>query len=293
MFSTEPLTDRFGIAVHGIDLNEPLDDETVHALVDLLYEHRVLAVRGQKLHPASFRSYCSEFGDPIRHVRSLGRELFMPEEPTILPITNKTPGDGPLAQGAAHWHTDQSYDARPSSTTILYSIEAPKQGGETGFIDMVAAYDALPTTTKDEIEDLVVEHQYGPGIALPEDDVPTASLSTQEQRDASPLVQHRLVRPHPVTGVKALYSPCATSRGIVGMPLEQARELLAQLTAHCLKPEFRYHHPYAVGDVVSWDTSATLHKAALIDRATSPDDSRLLWRISVRGTPPRLAKAAS
>ena len=57
MFTTEPISDRFGIAVHGLDLNEPMDDETAHALLDLLYEHRVLVVRGQQLAPGSFAAY--------------------------------------------------------------------------------------------------------------------------------------------------------------------------------------------------------------------------------------------
>lgn len=293
MFTTEPISDRFGIAVHGLDLNEPMDDETAHALLDLLYEHRVLAVRGQQLEPESFAAYCGEFGNPIRHVASLGHDPFIPEVPTILAITNKAPGDGPRVQGASHWHTDQSYEKQGSSATILYALEVPKEGGETRFIDMVAAYEALPQSTKTDIDDLVVEHLYGAGVALPDGDIPTPGLRTQEQRDAAPRVRHRLARPHPVTDVKALYSPCATSRAIVGMPIEEARDLLAELTAHCLKPEFRYHHFYEVGDVVAWDTAATLHKAAPIERATGPDDSRLLWRISVRGTPPRLVKAAS
>ena len=59
-----------------------------------------------------------------------------------------------------------------------------------------------------------------------------------------------------------------------------------ELKVHAIRPEFVISHEYAVGDVLAWDTAATLHRAPMLDRATGPGDSRLLHRISVKGGPP-------
>jgi taurine dioxygenase len=291
MIRTEPLSSRFGIAVQGLDVTQPLDTDTACWLLDLLYAHRVLAVRGQQLDAPAFGAYCSHFGrKSIRHVLTRGSEPPVPEVPDLLPLSNKYRGGG-----ATEWHTDQSYEAERAVTTLLYCRHAPKRGGETRFIDMVAAYDALPDARRAEIDDLTVVHQWGRGIAVADDDGWEGIRRSRPQNashyfDADtdsrhPLVHHPLVLRHPVTGIKALYSPWATARGIEGMLLQDARELLVSLRDHCLKPEFRYHHKYQVGDVVAWDTQATMHAAMPIDKATGPDDLRLLWRISLRGMP--------
>ena len=73
--------------------------------------------------------------------------------------------------------------------------------------------------------------------------------------------------------------------GIDGWDAEEAQELIESLKEHVAQEQFIYRHKYAVGDLVIWDTLQTMHRATPIDVATSPEDSRLLWRISVSGRP--------
>ncbi len=140
------------------------------------------APAGARRARAAGSAYCSEFGTPIRHVATLGRDPFIPEHPSILPITNRVPEGVPAPTAASHWHTDHSYEAEASSATLMYAIEVPRQGGETRFVDMVAAYRGLPETMRREIEPLWVEHEYGAGIAVPEEDALTPGLRTEAQR---------------------------------------------------------------------------------------------------------------
>merc|ERR1711988_469139 len=70
---------------------------------------------------------------------------------------------------------------------------------------------------------------------------------------------HQLVRPHPVTGKKAIYSPCGTNVGVVGWSSEESFDFLAKITQHCLQPKYRYDHRYESGDVVFWDVQVTMH----------------------------------
>jgi taurine dioxygenase len=95
-----------------------------------------------------------------------------------------------------------------------------------------------------------------------------------------PVITHRIARPHPVTGRKALYAVSGSSFGILGMPDDEARALLDELAAHSTQQRYQLRFRYGVGDVVVWDNAALLHSATLTD----PDDARTLWRITVLET---------
>ena len=171
-------------------------------------------IPGQDLTQDQYLQFGESFGTPIPHVVDQDR---LEEYPGITTIHNRTQEKKKYVDGAAWWHTDQSYETQPAITTMLYSVQAPKKGGETRIADMVAAYEALSDSMKSRIADLEVEHLYGKGIALQKDDIPTPSLSEAQSKRVPP-VRHKLVRPHPVTGQKTLYSPAGTSQGIQGRP---------------------------------------------------------------------------
>ena len=107
-----------------------------------------------------------------------------------------------------------------------------------------------------------------------------------------PPVYHPLVIRHPVTGRKALYALGHGAYAIRGMPDDEGEAFLDSLKDHVIQERHIYRHKYAVGDLVVWDTLQTMHAATPIDAATSKADSRLLWRISVRGRPAVHARAA-
>ena len=92
-----------------------------------------------------------------------------------------------------------------------------------------------------------------------------------------PVITHRIARAHPVSGRMALYAVSGSSFGIVGMPDDEARDLLDELATHSTQAKYQLRLRYAVGDIVVWDNAALLHSATLTD----PDDARTLWRITV------------
>lgn len=276
----QPLANGFGAVVRGVDLRHELDDTTVRALVDVLHRHRVMLLPEQSLEPGQFVRYGGYFGRPHPHVLEHKR---LPGHPDILLLSNVFRNGEPVGifDGARFWHTDNSYEADPASATILYSIEAPEVGGDTLLADMVAAYEALPASMRSQIDGLVALHSYQSGGT-------DGELADDAQRRKVSMVEHPLVRRHPAIGRKSLYGIAGSIRGIRGMPHDEAVALIAELRAHALKPEFRYAHHYAAGDVIAWDTLQTLHTATEIEPATSPRDTRLLHRISVKGLPPLL-----
>src|SRR4029079_14523581 len=142
-------------------------------------------------------------------------------------------------------------------------------GGDTLFADQVAAYDDLPAAMKRRIEGLRAIHHYGNRPDPDESSRTAASPLNPEQKAKMPVITHRIARPHPVTGRKALYAVSGSSFGIVGMPDDEARDLLDELTAHSTAPRYQMRFRYGVGDIVVWDNAALLHSATLID----PDDA--------------------
>ncbi len=189
-----------------------------------------------------------------------------------------------VRNGTALWHTDQSYEAIPASATMLYAIKVPTIGGETQICNMVAAYQDLDQTTKRSLDSLQVAHQYGRG-KLRSFEFAASPITTQEQQDKLPTFYHPLVMRHHITGEKALYGVGQSSYGIKGMEDGKAVELLEQLKDHVLQEKYIYRHKYQMGDVAVWDTFQTLHSGRQIGIATCEEDSRMLWRVSVRGKP--------
>jgi taurine dioxygenase len=259
-------------------------------LADALYRHRVICIRDQRLDEGQYLAFGRQWGAPIPPVLD---HMRMPGYPELMTVgnTEKRDEDPKIRNGAALWHTDQSYEAVPASATMLYSILAPERGGETQFCDMASAYDDLDAGARAAIADLEVAHKYGRGRRRP-DEPPVNPIVNDAQDARVPPVYHPLVLAHPVTVRRALYALGHGAYAIRGMPDDEAGALLERLREHAVQERYVYRHRYAVGDVVVWDTLQTMHRATPIDVATGEDDARLLWRISVRGHPAVPAPAA-
>ena len=112
---------------------------------------------------------------------------------------------------------------------------------------------------KKRIEPLFGIHHYGNRNDQDEKSRTVASVLTAEQKAKMPVITHKLARPHPVTGRKSLYAVSGSSFGIVGMPEDEARDLLDELAAHSTQPKYQLRFKYGVGDIVVWDNASLLH----------------------------------
>ena len=266
----------FGVETRDVDLTRPLPDADFAELERAFYEHHVLALRGQTMGAAEFLAFARRIGPPQPHVID---QFHHPHDPNILILSNVKKDGKPtgLQDAGSYFHTDYSYLQVPARATTLYSRVVPRAGGDTLFADQQAAYDDLPEAMKRRIEPLMAIHHYGNRHDLDEQSRTVASVLTAEQKARMPVITHRIARPHPVTGKKALYAVSGSSFGIVGLPDDEARDLLDELAAHSTQPRYRLSFRYGPGDVVVWDNAALLHSATLVD----PDDARTLWRVTV------------
>jgi taurine dioxygenase len=283
---TTPLG-SFGREVSGLDLSRPLPDDVFAELARTFFEHQLLVFRGQHLAPAQFHAFARRFGPPEPHVID---QFHHPDIADILILSNVVKDGKPigLADAGTYFHTDYSYLQVPARCTTLYSIQVPKVGGDTRFADQFRAYDDLSPAMKARIDALVALHHYGNRDNLDERSRTVASVLTEEQKQKVTWVRHKVARPHPVTGRKALYSVSGSSFGIEGMAEHEAVALLDELKEHATQPKYQLNVQYGVGDVVLWDNSSLLHAATLVD----PNHARTLWRITVKEPGPSGAPEA-
>ena len=275
MPTQRPLAAGFGVEVDD-DISQPLSDARFADIERAFYACQVLALRAQELTPAQFAAFARRFGPPQPHVID---QFHHPEDSNILILSNVKVDGRPtgLQDAGSYFHTDYSYLQVPARATTLYSRVVPSVGGDTLFANQQAAYDDLSEAMKKRIEPLLGIHHYGNRHDVDEASRTAASALTDEQKAKMPVITHRIARPHPVTGRKSLYAVSGSSFGIVGMPEDEARDLLDELAAHSTRAKYQLRFKYGVGDVVVWDNASLLHSATLID----PDDARTLWRITV------------
>jgi len=244
---------------------------------DAFFASQVLVFRAQRFSPTGYLAFARQFGRPEPHVID---QFHHPEHADILILSNVRKNGEPigLADAGTYFHTDYSYLDVPARATLLYSIDVPKQGGDTLFANQYAAYEGLPSSLKKQIDGLVALHHYGNRDDLDEGSRTVASVLTEDQEKKMAWVRHPVVRKHPVTGRKALYSVSGSSFGIEGMPQDEAIALLDELKVHATQPKYQLRLKYGAGDVVVWDNASLLHSATLTD----PEDPRTLWRITVK-----------
>jgi alpha-ketoglutarate-dependent taurine dioxygenase len=270
------LSDGFGVEVRGADLAS-LNENAFEEIKGAFYKHQVLVAREQKLTAAQFLNFARRIGPPEPHVID---QFHHPEYADILILSNVERDGQPtgLADAGTYFHTDYSYLEVPARATTLYSIQVPRQGGDTLFANQYAAYDDLSAELKRRIKDLVALHHYGNRDDLDKRSRTVASVLSGEQEKKVTWVKHRVARPHPVTGRTALYAVSGSSFGIEGMAEDASHRLLDELKRHATQEKYQLRLRYGLGDVVIWDNASLLHSATLTD----PQDPRTLWRITVK-----------
>ncbi len=266
------------------DLARDIDDLTFRPIEQAFHDNVVVVFRGQQLANAQHVEFSSHFGELEIHIV---KKYLLPGFPQILLISNIRNEAGEhigLADAGFTWHTDTSYRRRPSRCSLLYAKEVPHRNGEplgdTVFANAITAYEALPEAMKQRVDGLKAIHRYSARRRV--EDSPRPKLTPQQLAE-TPDVAHPIVRTHPYTGRKSLYVTAGECIGIVGIPDDEAVDLIAELDAHCVRPEFLYRHKWQVGDLLMWDNAASMH-LAICDYALP--ERRLMHRTTVIGTVP-------
>ena len=267
-----PLSPAIGAEIRGVDLARDLDAASFEYICQAWHSNLVLLFRDQRVDDAALVAFTSRFGELEIAPLFQGRR-FVDAFPEIMIVSNVSADGreiGSLGNVEAFWHSDLNFVEEPPAGSFLYALEVPPVGGDTGFANMVAAYETLPDALRAGIAGRRIRHdaRFNSAGYLREEQVPDAS--------------HPIARTHPETGRKALYLGRRAHAKIEGMPASESEAMLDELWAHATSPGFTWHHQWRAGDLIMWDNRCTLHRRDSFDESCR----RVMHRTQSRGTRP-------
>jgi alpha-ketoglutarate-dependent taurine dioxygenase len=264
------LTPAIGAEIHGLDLSKPLAPSTAARVRAALCRHLVLFFPGQQLSPDQQAAFASQFG------RLTEAHPIMPaldEHPHVLPIDSRY-------NKSNFWHSDVTFMSRPPMGSILYALLMPDLGGDTLWVSLQAAYDALAEPVRDLCDRLTGLH-WDPSFAAEIEEAGGCTWAGKRIQRLRPVV-HPVVRIHPETGRKGLFVNQNFTKLILGVSPIESDGLLRMLFQHCQLPEFSCRYRWQQGTVAFWDNRATLHYAT----DDYGDRLRIVHRVTLQGDRP-------
>ncbi len=272
-----PTGAALGAEVRGVDLRH-LDAAAFAAIQAAWLDHLVLLFRGQALGDEALIAFSRRWGAlDWAPVQETGRR-FVEGHPELYVVSNVVENGvpiGSLGAGEAVWHTDMSYLEDPPKASMLYALEIPEKGGDTGFCNMYTAYDALPPTLKERVAKLSLKHDgtYNSGGYLRQ------GTEAVDDPRRSPGAVHPLVCTHPETGRRMLYLGRRRNGYVSGLELAQSEALLDELWGYATRAEFAWYNRWRAGDLVLWDNRCTMHRRDPFDAAAR----RIMHRTQIKG----------
>lgn len=250
MIRVTRIAEALGAEVGGVDLGA-LDEAAFEAIAAALVEHEVLFFRDQDLSPEQHRRFAQRFG-PLQTHGAYPHVDGVPEL-TILESDRENPSK------IEKWHTDMTFRRRPPLGSILRARIVPETGGDTLWMSLSAAFDALSPAMQSFLVGLSAEHSFEHGFreSLAE---PGGRERLADMVAANPPVRHPVVRVHPVSGRRCLFVNSLFTTHIVELTPGESDALLAFLYAHMEREEFSCRFSWRANSVAFWDNRSTQHR---------------------------------
>src|SRR4029079_18990742 len=115
----------------------------------------------QKIDDAALMKFSARFGELDRvPIAATGFDRMdsevVPEAQQWVAVISSIKKNGKAIGGLGSyelvWHTDMSYDPLPPRASLLYALEVPPDGGNTGFLNRYTAYETLAPELQRAIE---------------------------------------------------------------------------------------------------------------------------------------------
>ena len=144
------LSGALGAEISGIDLKDSSKDN-YKKINNLLLEHKVIFFRNQDITHEEQIALAQNWGPLENHAYVKGLDKY-PEIVRIIKTKEEK------NQWGENWHTDVSYNVKPTKAVILKSIKIPPVGGDTCFSNMELAWETLDEEIKKKIKDKKAIH---------------------------------------------------------------------------------------------------------------------------------------
>jgi alpha-ketoglutarate-dependent taurine dioxygenase len=279
--SIQPLDATFGATVTGLELRS-LDEATFREVYAAWLQYALLIFPGQFLSRAEQVAFARRFGNlefeiaAISNVKADGT-LRSGDDDDVMKVL----------KGNMFWHADSTYMPVQAKGAVFTAEIVPEEGGETGWADMRAAYDALPPAMKDTIAPMSAHHSLRYSQAKLGHKPREGSEYSGYGFHDGPVPLRPLVKTHPETGRKSLLIG-RHAHNIPGITEQQSEFLLSELVRVACQSPRLYHHRWTAGEAVIWDNRCLLHRAMPWDM-TKP---RVMWHSRIAGDPASEAAAS-
>ena len=271
----KPISGALGAEIAGVDMARDLDDEVVAEVRHALLDHLVIFLRNQKATPQQHLAFARRFGEPIEYPQLKG----LPEAPMITPVIKL---EHERHNFGGIWHSDTTYLAEPPMGSMLLAREVPPYGGDTMFANQYLAYEALSDGLRKTLDGMVgVSSSAKADVTRTREDA-----LKQAGAGATPKTlqaEHPIVRTHPETGRKALYTSDAHTACIKGWTEAESLPLLRFLWQHQTRPEFTCRFQWKPGSLAFWDNRCAMHNPINDYHGFR----RVMHRITLAGDRPR------
>lgn len=200
--------------------------------------------------------------EQITFTRTLG--TYVSDRPdggtTAITIDPKAGAAARYSESALFWHFDGYMNEMPILASLLCCEQPSPEGGNTEFCNTYAAWKALPSERKEQLEGLRAVHAMaGAQMSVePEPSYETFSEWRKVRSRTLPLVwTHQSGRKSLVIGNTAV--------NVLGLDPLEGLDLLVWLRDWATQERFRYTHHWTAGDAVLWDNTGTLHRVTPYD----------------------------
>ena len=266
-----PIAGSLGAEIRGVDLRT-MDNHVWAQVHQAFLDHKVIAIRDQELSPQDIMDVGARLGEPNHYPFVKGMEGF----PFLFDIVKEPVETRNFGGG---WHSDTTYLAEPPMGSMLLAREVPPYGGDTMFANQYLAYDALSDGLKATLDGLVgVSSSAKADVTKTREDQMKAAGSELKVLSA----EHPLVRTHPETGRKALYTSVAHTAHIKGWTEKESLPLLQFLWDHQTRPEFTCRFQWRAGSLAFWDNRCAMHNPINDYHGFR----RVMHRITLKGSKP-------
>jgi len=263
---TSPLTDRFGVEIHDLDLST-LDDAGYRSLRSAFDAHSVLLLRGQELDDKAHMRLAQRFGpieDRVADERAPGEDFKVPEV-TNMREDGGTSGEMDLQtlnlKANMLWHIDSTFLPVPALTNILIARVVTEEGGATELASSRVGWAEMPEELKEQIRGKSIWHRYSHSRARISPELAELPMFNKWSDQRWPAVVQ-----NPENGQEALYI-ASHSFQVDGLDQGSSATLIDALTSFITQPAYVYSHKWRIGDVLIWDQRAVLHRATPWDYA--------------------------
>ena len=272
-----PVSEAVGVEIRGVELSQPLNDDTFAAIYRAWLDYGVVLFRNQQMTVADQVVFSRRFGELDIAPPQENGQKSVPGFPEILVISNVIENGeliGSLGAGELVWHMDMTYIDTPPKAICLRSLEVPDRGGDTGLLNTCKAYEEMPEALRVRVEGLTIKHDATHNSA----GYLRSELDEFTDITTSPGAIHPIVLTHPETNRKNLYLGRRPYAYIPGLSIEDSEALLDELWAWIDQPQFYWHHQWRNGDLLLWDNRSIIHRRDAFDSSSR----RILYRTQIR-----------